>query len=158
MDTQFDNGTFTDLHHLLFDLFPGLFDDLFDPGGVDTAVRDQTLKGKPGDLPAKGVKGGKHDGFRGVIHDEIDTGCRLDGPDIAAFPADDLTLYFVAFKVENGDGIFDRLFGGGTLDTLDDDLPGLLVRLLFGVVDDLLLEGEGPALGLLAQAFHQLGF
>ena len=37
-----------------------------------------------------------------------------------------------------------------------DDLPGLFIGLLLGVVDDLLLHGQGPRLRFLPEAFYQL--
>ena len=156
VDTQFDDGPFAYFHDLLFDLFAGLFDDLFDAGGVDAAVGDQPLQGQAGDLAAQGVEGGEHDGFRCIIHDEVYSCGGFYGPDITAFSADDLAFDLVAFQIEYGDRVLDGLFGGCTLDALDDDLAGFFVGALFGVVDDLLLEGEGPGLGFLSEAFDEL--
>ncbi len=59
---------------------------------MDTTIGHQPLQGKTGDFPAKGVEGGQYDGFRGIIHDQVHPGGGFDGPDISAFPADDLTL------------------------------------------------------------------
>src|SRR5699024_8210713 len=83
------------LHHRPFalrldlglDLFAGLFDHLFDAGGVDAAVGDQLLQRNPGDFPPDGVKAGKGDGLGSVVDDQVDAGQRLEGADVAALPA-----------------------------------------------------------------------
>ena len=43
------------------------------------------------------------------------------------------------------------------MDALDNDLPGFLVGLLACILNDLLLQGKGSGMGLLFEAFNQLG-
>jgi len=59
--------------------------------------------------------------------------------------------------LENGNSIFNGLLCSGTLDALDDDLPGFLVGFLAGIFDDFLLQGKRSGMGLLFEALNQLG-
>ena len=65
-------------------------------------------------------------------HHDFGAGSGFEGPDVAAFPADDLAFHVVAFQLEHGDRVFDGVFGGHALDGLDDDLFGLLAGFRLG--------------------------
>ena len=47
----------------------GLLHHLLDAGGMNAAVQNQLLQGKPGDLAADGVKAGDCNGLRRVVDD-----------------------------------------------------------------------------------------
>ena len=157
VDPQLDHRPLPDLHDLLFDLLAWFSprSPRSAPGGYGHP--SPAAAAITGRSPAcSGSKERQYDGFRRIIDDQVHPRGRFDGPDITAFPADDLALDLVTFQVEDGDGIFDGLLRGGPLDALDDDLPGLFIGFLLGVVDDLLLQGQGPGLGFLPEAFDQL--
>jgi hypothetical protein len=69
-----------------------------------------------------------------------------------------LSLDFITFKLEYGNGIFNRLLCSGTLNALDDDFTGFLIGFLPCVFDDFLLQGKCPGLRFLLQTFNKLCF
>ncbi len=128
------------LLHLLLDLLH----DLLDAGGMDATVRDQALEGQARDLPAVGVIGGDEDRLRGVVHDEVDPGEALQGPDVPPLPADDSALHVVGRQVHDRDRGLHRVVRGEPLDGGGQHLLGLHVRRLAGF----LLQAHGQQLRL----------
>ena len=57
---------------------------------------DQDLQALPGNLAAHRVEGCNRNGLRCVVDDEIDTGDRLEGPDVPTLTADDPAFHVVA--------------------------------------------------------------
>ena len=122
--------------HLQLQLAAALFHRLLDAGGVDTAVADQPLQGHAGHLAAGLVKGGQGDGLGGVVDDEVDTGGRLEGADVAALAADDPALHLVAGQGHHCDGGLAGMVGGAPADGLRDHVAGdvLAVVLQIGLI------------------------
>ena len=100
------------LHHLL------------DPRRVDPAVGQELLQRHLRDFAANRIERGDRDRLRGVVDDQIDPGEALEGPDVAAFPADDPPLHLIVGQGDHRHGHFRRMIGGTPLDGQGDDLPG----------------------------------
>ena len=130
MDVEFDDRFLPDLLDPLLQFLTGLADHFLDAGGVDAAVTDQAFEGQTGDLAPNGVETGNHDGFGGIVYHELGPRSRLDGPDVAPLPADDLPLHAVVVEAKDGYGIFDRHLGAHPLDGIDDHLTGVFASLL----------------------------
>ena len=75
-----------------------------------------SLQGQPGGLAADRVEAGQQHRLRGVVDDQVDAGDLLEGPDVAALPADDPALHVVAGQVHDGDDRLGGLVGGEPLD------------------------------------------
>ncbi len=122
---------------------------------MDPAVADQLGQRDTGDLPTNRVEARQHDRFRRVVDDEIDPGGLLEGPDVATLAADDPALHLVVREMDDGHGVLGGVVGGDALDRRDDDVAGLLVRLLAGLPLDRSTELDGIVLGLLADGLEQ---
>ena len=94
---------------------------------MDAAILHQALKGDAGDLAAHRIKAGNDDCLRSIVNDDIHSGQRLKGPDVASLSADDASLHLVAGQADGGDGGVTGHLGGKPLDGRDDDVPGFLV-------------------------------
>src|SRR5579875_1337833 len=132
VDADLEHRPLARLADGLVELLLGLADHLLDPRGVDAAVGNEPLEREAGQLAPDRVVAGDDDRLRCVVDDEVDPRRRLDGPDIAALPADDPALHVVARQRDHGDG------------ALGDELPG---QALDGDRHDLLR----PPIGLLAR-------
>src|SRR5688572_31398976 len=121
MNAKLDNGPFTDIHYLLFNLFFCFFNHLFNSCRVNTPVSYQSLQTQTGDLTTEWIKRRKNNCFRGIIYDKINAGSCFNGADISSLATNDLAFYFITFKVKDGDRVFNCLLGCGTLDCLNDD-------------------------------------
>ena len=105
---------------------------------MDAPVGDELLQSYPGHLPADRLEAGHGDSLRRVVDDEVHTGERLNGADVAALPADDAALHLVIGQGNHTDGDFGRMVSGAPLDGGGYDLLGALVGLLLGAGFDLL--------------------
>ena len=127
-----------DLQHrrlpLLFDplqdLDSGLGDDLLDSGRMNPAVDYQLVQRDSSHLAADGVETADDDGFRGVVHYQVDPRRLLKGPDVAALFADDAALELVGRQRQHRDRNLGGLVGGNALYRLGDDLPGPALALV----------------------------
>src|SRR3990172_12454722 len=90
----------------VFYLAPRLLDNLFDPGRMDSAVQDKAAQCQARDLTADGVEGAQGHSVWRIVYDKVDAGGALQGPDVAALPAADAALHFVA---GNGDDRYGSL-------------------------------------------------
>ena len=159
MDAQVDAGALSGLEYLVVELLADLGDHLLDAGGMDAPVDDELVQREPGHLPADGVEGREQDGVGGVVHDYLDSGGRLEGPNVPSLASDDASLDLVVLDGEGGHGILDGRFGGGALYGVDDNALGLACGVqpgfVHGVVDVGL--GFGVGLGLEIVDQHLLG-
>ena len=156
VDAQVDAGALAGFEDFVFELLLDLGDHFLDAGGVDAAVHDELVQGQAGHFAADRVEGGKHDGVRGVVHDDLDAGRRLQGADVPSFTADDAALDLVIVDREGGDGVFDGRFRCRTLDGVDDDALGFLGRVQAGFVDRVVDIGLGLGAGLRLHVLHEL--
>ena len=130
---------------------------LLDPGRVDPAVAEQLLQAEPGDLAADRVEAAEQHRTRGVVDDQVDPGDLLEGPDVAALPADDPTLHVVAGQRDQGGDALAGLLGGQPLDRGGEHAPGpLLGVLLRGLLDGAGAD-RGVPLGVGLDALDELG-
>ncbi len=151
---------------------PGLFHHILNAGGMDSAVDNQFLQGKPRHLPADGIEAADRDGLRGVVNDQVHTGDGFQGADVPALPADDPALHFVVGQGHHGDSGLSGVIGGAALDGGGDDFPALFLGLVLELgldfldlhgsfVADVLLHGLkqvflGLLLGQLGDPFQGL--
>jgi len=139
MNPQFDYCKLSDIDDLFLKLPAGLFYDFLDPCRVYSAICYESLKTQPGYFPPEGIKAGKKNGLRSIIYDEVNSCGSFNCTDVASFPANDLALYFITFKVKNSNGIFNCLFSSSSLNALNDNFPGFLISLLARIIYDFLL-------------------
>ncbi len=71
------------------------------------------------------------------------------------FAADDPALHLVARKVDDADRVLGGVVGGHALHRRDDDVAGLLVRLVAGLALDRAGQLHRVVLGLLAHGLEQ---
>ena len=131
-EAEFEAGLLAGVAHDPVHLVGGLLDYLFDAAGVDAAVCQHALDGPLGDLAADGVEGADDDGLGGVVDDEVDARGRLDGPDVAAFAADDAALELLVGEVDDGDAALGHKLACKPLHGDREHLLGPLVGLFDG--------------------------
>ncbi len=102
----------------------GFGDDLLDPAGVDPAIGHQALHREARHLAAHRIEAGEDHGLRRVVHDDIDAGDRLEGPDVSPLTPDDPALHVVARQRDDRHGGLGSVVDGQLLDGLRDDLLG----------------------------------
>jgi hypothetical protein len=152
VDPQFNHCSFTNFHHLLFNLLARFFQRLPQFWPDEFVRRLPTVEGKAW----RSLFWGSYEKvqwLQGIVNDQVNSGCCFDCPDITTLATDDLSFDFVAFKVKYSNGILNGLFGGGALDGLNDDFPCFLVGPQFRVVNNFLLHGKRLGLCLLFKAF-----
>ena len=130
---------------------------LLDPGGMDPAVLDQLGQRDPRGLPADRVEAGQQHRLRGVVDHHVDPGHLLEGPDVAALPADDPALHVVPGQVHGGHHRLRRLLRGDPLDGADDDHLGPRVGLARRLALDVAGDQHRLALGVVLDDGDQLG-
>ena len=81
-DAQVNDRALAGLQDFLVNFPGGLGHHFFDAGRVNAAIRDQLVHTQSRNLTADRVKTADDDGFWGVVHDELDTGGRLQGADV----------------------------------------------------------------------------
>ena len=148
VDSQVDRRALADLDDLLLDLLLNLGDHLLDACGVDAAVGDELVQGQTRDFAAYGIEAREDDGLGGVVDDDLDARCGLQGADVAALAADDAALDLVALDVEHRHGVFDGRLGRHALNRRHDDAFGLFRGGQFGLFDRFVDVGGGFGLGL----------
>ena len=131
-DLQFEAGIFTILLNVLIHFFSGLFDNIFDTTRLNSAVFDQCLKRKSGDLSSDRIKAGYRDSFRCIINDQVNTCSLFNSPDVSTFSTDDSTLHFFRRKRNNGNSTVKRFILRVTLDSCRNDLTSIFGRFFFG--------------------------
>ena len=109
------------------DLTTRFFDRLFDPGGMNTSVRDQALQRDTRHLAAHRLKAGQRDRLGRVVDDQIDAGEGLDRADVASLSADDPALHLVIGKRHDRNSRLCHLLGGKLLNGKRDDISRLFV-------------------------------
>ena len=137
-DTRLQHGTLTLGADDGIHLAACLLHHLLNVGGMDTTVGNELLQRHAGDLAADGLKAGHGNGLGGIVDNEIGTGSRFDGADVAALAADDAALHLVIGQGYHTDGDLGDMVGGAALDGGGHDLAGTLVGLLLGAGFDLL--------------------
>ena len=95
--------------------------DLFDAGGVNAAIGQQFFHDPPRDLATHTIKTANGDLARGVVDDHVNTSRLLEGPDVAAFFADDPAFEFFFGDGDAADGGLGGVFSGIALHGTGDD-------------------------------------
>ena len=101
VNAQFYYRSFTDLHHLFFNLALRFIYYFLNPCRVYASIGYQSLQRKSGYFPAQGIETGKNNRFGGVIHNQVNTGCSFNSPDISSFSTNNLAFDFITFEVKN---------------------------------------------------------
>ena len=146
VDTEVDSRALADLDNLLFDLLLHLGYHLLDAGRVDATIGHELVQCQAGNLTTHGVETAEDNGLGGIIDDDFDARCGLQGADIATLTADDATLHLVALDVKDRHGILDGRLGCHALNRSHHDTLGLLRGREFGLLDGLV--DVGGSLGL----------
>ena len=158
MEAHFQERVFARLENLLLQFIPHLFHDLFDPGGVDASVSDQSFERDACHLAPERIECRQDDGLGSVVHDNVDPCCRLEGPDIPSLAPDDAALHLIALDIQYADGRFHRMIGGSPLDRLDNHLLCFAACLVAGLVTDLLQHVRSFRSRLIGKVFHEDSF
>ena len=151
-------GRFADLLDPFHEFRFGLLHLLFDLGRLDAPVLHELLQRDARYFPAIGIERGNDDGIRGLVYDEFHAGRPLQGPDVAAFPADYLAFDLLVVERKDGGGHLGDVGTRITLKGHGDDVQGLLLYLVppFPVY---FLQYLGQVLGIvLADLGHKLRF
>src|SRR5438552_8034262 len=126
---RLEDGLLAGMDDVLLDLRLRLVVHLLDPGGMDAAVLDQLRQGHLGDLPADAVERREHDRLRGVVDDEVDSRQVLEGPDVAAFAADDPPFHVVGRELDERNGGLGSVVRRDALESVRDEVAGAPLRL-----------------------------
>ena len=138
LDVRFDERVLAVLDDAVLDVVADLFGQLFDTCRVDSAVVQELLQGLACDCSTDGVEAGNdHDAGR-IVDDDVDTGRRFEGTDVAALSADDPALHVITRDGDRGHRVVRAMFGCVSLDRLQRDLQGVVLGLFLGLVGDLL--------------------
>ena len=95
VDSRLVRRLLADLDNLSIHFLAGLIDDLLDPTGVDAPIRHQLFQGEAGYLAADRIEAGNDDGVGRVVDDDVDASCKLEGPNVPPFSADDPPFHFI---------------------------------------------------------------
>lgn len=134
---------FANLNDPFVHFFGGFFNDLFDSGGMDSAVLDKFGQTKTGDLPANGIEGRNNDHAGGVVDNDIDASGFFKGTNVSTLAANDSAFHVVVGDIDRGDGAFAGLAGGIALEGVENQIPTFLFRFLFCLGDDFLDQSRG---------------
>ena len=148
-------GLLAGLAHDRLDLGARLGHDLLDPPRVDPAVGDELGDGEAGDFAADRVEARQDDRLGRVVDDEVDPGRLFEGPDIAAFAADDPALHLVRRQVDDRDRVLGGVVRGDALDGGHHDVAGPVLGVLSCGSLDRPRDLDRVVLRLLADGFDQ---
>ena len=131
MDADFKSGCFAFFLDLGIDFALCLLYHLLDPGGMDTAVYDQSFKSNAGNFSPDRIETGNDHRLGSIVDDQVHARHGLQSTDVSAFTSDDPALHFVAGQLDYRNGCFCHMIGGTALDGADNDFAGSLFRFLF---------------------------
>ena len=131
-------------------------DRLLDAGRMDAAVLDQGLRAPAGDLAAHRIKGGEQHQLRRFVDQQRDPGGGLEGLDVAALPADDPALHFLARQLEKRRGQVVVRLGRDPLHGRDQDALAGALQLLLGFLHRLAPQRPELVLALQQHLLAQL--
>src|SRR2546423_5553236 len=123
---------------------------------MDPAAEDRLPQGQPADLRTYRVEARQQYRLGRVVDDQVDSGHRLEGADVAPLAADDPALHLVAGQVQDADHALGGLLAGHPLDRVDHDVPGALLTGRPGLVLDLPYQQRRFPLGLRLDRLDQL--
>ena len=156
-DAHFKHGILACGLDLLIDLLRDLFHRLLDAGGMDAAVRNEALEREPRDLAPDGIEAREDDDFGRIVDDEFDAGRIFDGADVAPLAADDARLHVVVGQRHDGDRRFRSVVGRTALDGERDDVLGVEIRLVLGLLFEVPHLHRTVAAGLVEDLVGELG-
>ena len=145
VDAHIDAGSLSCFQDFLLKLLAHLIDNLFDAGRMDTSVHHELMEGKTGNFPANRVEGGKKDGIRSVIDNNLDTRCSLKSPDISTLATDDTAFYLITLDREGSNCIFNSRFRCRTLDGIYNNAFSLFCGVEAGFIHSIVDIGLGLA-------------
>ena len=87
-------------------------------------------------LTANRVEGTDHNSFGGVVDHDFHAGRGLERTNVATFTSNDATFHVIILNVEHRHTVFDRGFGGHTLNGLNHDALRLFVGVDFRLIHD----------------------
>ena len=156
------DGAYVGLEHglpphddVLVDLRARLVIGLFDPRRMDATVLKQTFEGQTRDLPTYPVEAREQHGARGVVDDEVDSGERLEGTDVAALASDDAAFELVRLELDDGHGGLHRVAGRHALHHRRQDAAGPPVRVMPGLLLNLADESRALVTQIVLELAHE---
>jgi hypothetical protein len=115
MDPQIDTRSFTDFDDLFFDILFGFGYHFLNSGRVNSTILNQSMQGQSGYFPPTGSNP-EIIMASGVSSTTISTPVAASNARIfPAFSTDNFTLDVVAFDIKHRYTVFNRMFGGCTL-------------------------------------------
>src|SRR5919202_356372 len=137
LDSSLVDNTLPFLAHQSLDFLTGLVDDFFDTRGVNASILEQLIERDPRHLAANGVMTRKCHSFRCIIDDDVNTGDLFEGANVASFPTNNAAFQLLRGQWYRRNGDLGDVVGGEPLNCHTNDLPGALIRFLFGLSLDL---------------------
>ena len=125
---------------------------------MNTTIGYKLVKSKATNLTANRVECTDNDSFGRVIYDNLNTGSSLKGTDVTTLTANDASLNFIVINMEYADGVLNGSLGSNALDSLNDNLLGLLVGIELGFVHDFVNIAGSIKLGLVFQTLNKTIF
>ena len=156
MNTKVDDGFLTDFDDFLLDFLGRFGHNFLHPRRVDAAVLHQQVQREAGYFAAHRVEARNNDGFRSIVHNHFHARGRFQGPDVAPFTANDLTLNIVALDVEHRYAVLDGVLRSRALDRFEHNLFGVLGSCELGLRYRVLDKRVSLELGLVFERFHEL--
>ena len=156
MNTQIDTGTFTRFNNFFFDLTLGLGHHFLNSSWVNTSIGNELMQCQSGNFPADGIETAQDDRFRGVIHNDFNSCCSFNCPNVTAFTTYNSSLHFIVFDVEDRYRILHSMLGGNALDGLNHNTLGFFICRKPRFFHDVLDVRSGFCFRFFFQCFHQL--
>ena len=123
---------------------------------MDPPIGDKSFERYARHFPSERIESGKDHRLRRIINDHIDSGRGLKRPNVASLTADDPPFHFIAFEVQNADSAFNRMIRCRALNSLNDDLLRLFLRLFLCAIADVLQHLGSFGFRRFDEVFHQV--
>src|SRR5262245_33765230 len=95
MDAHVKNRLLASFPDRFLQLLLGFADDLLNPAGMDSPVRNELLQRQPRDLPANRIMARNDHGLRCIIDNQIDSCRGLESSDVASLSTDDFSFQLI---------------------------------------------------------------
>ena len=134
VDSNFQAGSLAFLPHVVLHFFLRFLYHFFDSGRMNSSVHNQTFQCNSGNLPANGIKSGKHYCFRRIVDNQFHARERLQSPYVPSLTADNPAFHLIVGKLYNGNRCLSHMIRRTALNGCHNQISCLLVRLFLCLI------------------------